>query len=333
MVSSESGGSAVDGRRAILVQHDGDVLGKLVVAGGGGGLLQVVSTGLQTVKARSAVSAGDDLSGIGLGIHPGDLSGIVLIILALVVLQHELGACQLGVLVAGGVLVDDDIEGEHIHFHAGFLKRVFVSGVVAVLERSGVGFLIALDGVLVDGGSVGDDYRCVDLFLIVHHIDAGHKAVVIVGDSRVSHSRAADGDLDVLVEGQPLGHGICHLIGKLGVALGRGDLAGDGVGELLTDFHSAVGVIHRLFDLQRFVLVANLNILGSSQLADRAAGAGYKVIARGKAGGLHGVTILGKGGAGAERTHIRFQILGKGGGGEGSSIDAHIILVRVSNGC
>ena len=101
----------------------------------------------------------------------------------------------------------------------------------------------------------------------------------------------------------------------------------------MTDFHSAVGVIHRLFDLRRFVLVANLNILGSSQLADRAAGAGYKVIARGKAGGLHGVTILGKGGAGAERTHIRFQILGKGGGGEGSSIDAHIILVRVSNGC
>ena len=100
----------------------------------------------------------------------------------------------------------------------------------------------------------------------------------------------------------------------------------------MTDFHSAVVVIHNLFDLRHFVLVANLNILGSSQLADSAAGAGYKVIAQGKAGGLHGVTNLGKGGAGAERTHIRFQMLGKGGGGEAGA-DAHIILVRVSNGC
>ena len=335
MVSSGSGGSAVDGRRASLVQLDGDILGKLVVAGGGDGLLKVVSTGLQTVKVRSALSVGGDLSGSALVIDPSDGlgSGVILIVLALSVLQHELGALQLGVLVAVGVLVDDDVEGEHIHFHAGFLKRVFVSGVVAVLERSGVGFLIALDGVLVDGGSVGDDYRCVDLILIVHHIDAGHKAVIIVGDSRiVSHIHAADGDLDVLVEGQTLGHGICHLIGKLGIALGGGNLAVDGVGEHLTDFHSAVGVIHRLFDLRHFVLVANLNILGSSQLADRAAGAGYKVIAQGKAGGLHGVISLGKGGAGAERTHIRFQMLGKGGGGEFGA-DAHIILVRVSNGC
>ena len=100
----------------------------------------------------------------------------------------------------------------------------------------------------------------------------------------------------------------------------------------MTDFHSAVVVIHILFDLRHFVLVANLNILGSSQLADSAAGAGYKVIAQVKAGGLHGVTILGKGGAGAERTHIRFQMLGKGGGGEAGAA-AHIILARVSNGC
>ena len=100
----------------------------------------------------------------------------------------------------------------------------------------------------------------------------------------------------------------------------------------MTDFHSAVVVIHILFDLRHFVLVANLNILGSSQLADSAAGAGYKVIAQGKAGGLHGVTILDKGGAGAERIRLRFQILGKGGGGEAGAA-AHIILARVSNGC
>ena len=72
MGSSGSGGSAVDGRRAILVQHDSDVLGKLVVAGGSDGLLQAVSTGLQTVKARSAVSVGADLSGIGLASDPRD---------------------------------------------------------------------------------------------------------------------------------------------------------------------------------------------------------------------------------------------------------------------
>ena len=100
---------------------------------------------LKQSKIFSSI-VGDDLSGLCLVSDPrDDLSGgVILVVLTLGVLQHELGARQLGALAAGGILVDDDVEGVHVHSNSGFLEGVLISGVIAVLERSGVGFLVKI---------------------------------------------------------------------------------------------------------------------------------------------------------------------------------------------